>query len=519
VTPPLPDLETSSMTSTTRIRPADEHNAVLESHVHPPDWTNPTPEGRYNLVVVGAGTAGLVAAIGAAGLGARVALVERHLMGGDCLNVGCVPSKALIRAARAFAQVRDAVAYGVVVPEGTRVDFGAVMERMRRLRAGIAEHDSARRFTEAGVDVHIGDATFTGRDTLEVAGRTLRFKRACIATGARAALPPIEGLAEADPLTNETLFELTELPPRLAVIGGGPIGSEMAQAFARFGARVTLLEQADHVLAREDADAARLVQASMERDGVEILANSEVVKVEQRGDATVVHAERDGRTHACEVDRILVGVGRAPNVDGLGLEAAGVEYDERAGVTVDDRLRTSNPSIYAAGDVCSAYKFTHLADFHARLVLRNALFPGPGGKASALTLPWCTYTDPEVAHVGLDPQRAAERGIEVDTFDQPMAEVDRAILDGDTEGFVRIHVEKGKDRIVGATIVGRHAGELICEIGVAIVGGVGLGTVANTIHPYPTQAEAIRRAGDAYNRTRLTPFVAGLMKRWFAFTR
>lgn len=507
-----------SSNSAPLVTPGDEHNQRLLSNVHPPDWANPTPAGRYNLVVIGAGTAGLVTAAGAAGLGARVALVEKHLMGGDCLNVGCVPSKALLRAARAYAAVRDARAFGVEVGDGVRVDFPAVMERMRRLRALISPNDSVQRFRELGVDVFLGKGQFTGRDAVQVGDDTLRFKKAVIATGARAAAPPIPGLSEVDYLTNETIFSLTELPPRLAVIGAGPIGCEMSQAFARFGSRVSLLEAQSHILSREDADAARLVQESLGRDGVELLTESKIVEVRQQGDEKVVVYERSGERHEAAVDQILVGVGRAPNVEGLNLEAVGVDYDQRAGVTVDDHLRTTNPRIFAAGDICFPYKFTHTADFQARIVIQNALFFGRA-KASALTIPWCTYTEPEVAHVGLYAEQAIKQGMLIDTFTQSFADVDRAILDGEPEGFVRIHVRRGTDKIVGATIVGAHAGDMISEISLAIVGGLGLKTIAGTIHPYPTQAEAIRKVGDQYNRTRLTPRVKKLFATFMAWTR
>ena len=498
--------------------PEDAHNRALVEQVHPANWVNPEPAPSYNLVVIGGGTAGLVSAAGAAGLGAKVALVERHFLGGDCLNVGCVPSKGLISAARRAADVRDAGAFGVRVPEGVTVDFAAVMERMRRLRAEIAPNDGATRFRELGVDVFLGSGEFVGPDRVEVGEHTLRFKKAVIATGARASAPPIPGLDTIDYLTNETLFSLTELPARMVVIGAGPIGCEMAQSFARFGCRVTLLEMGEHVLPREDRAAALLVQEALAHDGVDLRTMTATKSVEQRGAEKLVHVEHAGVEESLAADAVLVAVGRAPNVK-LGLEAAGVRYDERKGVMVDDQLRTTNPNIFAAGDIASRYQFTHSADFLARIVIQNALFPGPKAKASALNVPWCTYTDPEVAHVGLDAAEAKTQGLEVEAFTVPMADVDRAILEGETAGYVEILTERGKDRIVGATIVARHAGEMIGELSVAMKGGVGLGTVANTMHPYPTQAEAIRRAGDLYNRTRVTPFVANLLKRWMAFTR
>jgi len=503
--------------SNSPVLPWDSHNQRLHSNVHPADWRNPTPVPRYNLVVIGGGTAGLVSAVGAAGLGAKVALIEKHFMGGDCLNVGCVPSKAIIRAARAAAGVREAAEFGVNVPAGTTIDFGKVMERMRRLRADISPHDSAKRFSELGVDVFLGAGKFTGSDTIEVGGQTLRFAKAVIATGARAAAPPIPGLKDVSYLTNETLFSLTELPKRLGIIGAGPIGCEMAQSFARFGSEVFLIEATHGILPREDQDAAAIVKAAMERDGVRLLCCGKDLKLAKSASRARFQVESHGKGYDVEVDQLLVAVGRAPNVEGLGLETVGVEFDKK-GVKVDDRLQTTNPRIYACGDICSPYQFTHAADFMARIVIQNALFKGRA-KARSLIIPWSTYTSPEIAHVGLYERDAKAKGIEVDTFTQELSKVDRAILDGETEGFVRVHVRKGTDEILGGTVVAAHAGELIGEVTLAMKGRLGLRTIAGTIHPYPTQAEAIRKTGDLYNRTRLTPLVKHLMQRWFAWQR
>ena len=500
------------------ILPRDQHNELLVSNVHPPDWVNPVPQGRYNLVVVGAGTAGLVTSMAAAGLGAKVALVERHLLGGDCLNVGCVPSKGLLAAAKTAATVRKADKYGIRVPGEVKVDFGAVMERMRRLRAGISRHDSARRYSEAGVDVFIGQGEFIDGHQLRVEDQVLNFKRAVIATGARTAGIPIPGLEEAGYLTNETVFSLTELPARLGVIGAGPIGCEMAQAFRRFGSEVHLLQRLPQILAREDRDAAAIVEQTLLEDGVNLVLNCSTRSVSAAGGEKIIEVECGGESRRIALDAILVGVGRAPNVEGLGLERAGVEYDQRRGVLVNDYLQTSNPMIYAAGDICNLHKFTHTADATARIVIQNALFLGRK-KASTLTIPWCTYTDPEIAHVGMYEKDAREQGLEVDTFVRELKDVDRAVLDGETAGFVKVHVKRGSDRILGATMVARNAGSMISELTLAMVAGAGLGTVAGTIHPYPTQAEAIKQVGDAYNRTRLTPFVKNLFNRWLAWTR
>ena len=507
------------MSTLIQLQPHDQHNQALEANVHPPDWANPTPTGRYNLVVIGAGTAGLVTAAGAAGLGAKVALVERELMGGDCLNVGCVPSKGLLSAARAARTVRYADEYGVHVSGGFSVDFTQVMDRMRKLRADISPADSAQRFRDLGVDVFLGQGSFTGSNTIQVGDQTLEFRRAVIATGARAQAPPIPGLDQVEYLTNESLFSLTELPKRIGIIGGGPIGCEMAQAFAHFGSEVFLIETHDGIMSREDPDAASIVQQSLSRDGVRFFFSAKDTKLEPADGGRVrVTLTADGQAHDEVVDKLLVAVGRAPNVDGLGLETVGVQYDSRTGVTVNDRLQTTNPQIYAAGDICSPYKFTHAADFMARTVIQNALFKGRA-KASSLTIPWATYTSPELAHVGLNPQEAEKQGIEIDTYTQEFAHVDRAILEGETEGFVRVHTKQGSGEIVGATIVATNAGDLIGEISLAMTHNLSLGKIASAIHPYPTQAEAIRKVGDQFNKTRLTPFVKGLFEKWLSWTR
>lgn len=497
--------------------PFHEHNRTLASNVHPPDWVNPDPAGRYNLVVLGAGTAGLVTAAGAAGLGARVALVERRLMGGDCLNVGCVPSKALIRAAHVASQVRRAGELGVRVGGDVEVDFVEVMERMRRLRAEISHDDSAARFRDLGVDVFIGDGRFEGPGVVSVGERRLSYKKAVIATGARASELPIQGLAEAGYLTNETIFSLTRLPRRLGVIGAGPIGCELAQAFARFGSEVFLVEALHGIMPREDPEASEIVAQQMRQDGVTIMCCGKNLEIRRQADGKHLVVDSHDEHYDIAVDEILVGVGRSPNVEGLNLESVGVEVGP-TGVKVNDRLQTTGKGIYAAGDICSAYKFTHSADAMARLVIQNALFFGRA-RASALTIPWCTYTAPEVAHVGLYEEEAKKKGLEVTTVQVPMSEVHRAVLDGETQGFVKVLLKAGSDRILGATVVAKGAGDLISELTLAMVAGKGLGTLAATIHPYPTRGELIKKAGDAYNRTRLTPGVKRLFERLMAWQR
>ncbi len=497
-------------------RPNDEYNRNLVGNVHPTEWKNPTPDARYNLVVIGAGTAGLVTAVGAAGLGAKVALVERSMMGGDCLNVGCVPSKGMISAARVAAAVKNAGRFGVNVPDDVRVDFTKVMERMRRLRAHISHNDSAARFRDLGVDVYFGQARFDDSSTVDVDGTKLKFKRAVIATGARAAAPPIPGLESVDYLTNETVFSLTELPQRLGIVGAGPIGCELAQTFAQLGSEVFLVESEHGVLPREDRQAAAIVQQAMLHDGVKLLCCGRKLEIKS-GDGIRLTVESHSKSYDEPIDQLLIAVGRAPNVEGLNLDAVNVAYDEK-GVTVNDHMQTTNARIYAAGDICSPYQFTHAADFMARIVIQNTLFKGRK-KSSDLTIPWSTYTSPEIAHVGLYEHEAIEQGIELDTYVQHFSDVDRAILEGDDEGFVKVHTKQGSDQILGATIVARNAGDMISEITLAMTHGLGLAKIGNSIHPYPTQAEAIRKLGDQYSRTRLTPFVKAAFHKWLAWTR
>ena len=498
--------------------PFDRHNQRLAANTHPDDYINPKPQGRYNLVVVGAGTAGLVTAAVAAGMGAKVALIEKALMGGDCLNVGCVPSKGVIEAARSVVAAQRSQRFGTRGTSAIQGDFRAAMERTRRLRADISAHDSVARFTGLGVDVFLGAARFRDPESIEVAGETLKFAKAVICTGARAAAPSIPGLDQVDYLTNESLFSLVEAPRRLGVIGAGPIGCEMAQAFSALGCEITLIETSGRVLPREDADASAVLEARFAEDGVLLEKSVRNLEVSSGPDGAVsLHYSRENQAKKVEVDRLLIAVGRKPNVEGLDLDKAGVEFTDQ-GVRIDDFFRTSNKRVFAAGDICSPYKFTHAADFMARSVIRNALF---GGRArhSKLIVPWTTYTAPEIAGVGLNQEGAERAGIDIDTFTQPMAEVDRAILEGETEGFARVYVRRGTDKIVGATIVAPNAGDMIGAVTLAMNHKIGLGAIASAIHPYPTQADAVRKLGDLYNRTRLTPAVAKLFRWWLHWTR
>jgi pyruvate/2-oxoglutarate dehydrogenase complex dihydrolipoamide dehydrogenase (E3) component len=488
----------------------DEHDRRLLDHVRPAHFRNPSPAPKYDLVVIGGGTAGLVCAASAAGLGARVALVERLRLGGDCLNTGCVPSKAMLRSARVAAESRLGATLGI--QSSAQPDFAAVMARMRARRADLAPADSAGRFASLGVDVFFGAAAFSSPRSVTVAASEdaparseLRFGKAVIATGSRAAVPKIPGLAGTPFLTNETVFDLTVQPRELVIIGAGASGCELAQAFARLGTRVTLIESSTQVMPREDPDAAALVEARLRADGVDVLLKTQVTAARWTANRFVL--EHDART--TWADAVLVATGRAPCVESLGLEAAAVGYSPE-GITVDDRLRTSNPRVFAAGDVCSKYKFTHAADAMARIVVRNALFFGRA-RMSSLVIPWCTFTSPEVGHVGKTGEEAAANGADAITI--PLSSVDRAVVDEATDGFVRIHHRQG--RISGATIVAPDAGELVSAIALAMRYGGTLADLSAAVFPYPTLSVALRQAGDAYRRTSLTPTVKNMLRYYF----
>ena len=491
----------------TKISPMDVYDQQLIDYVHPPDWVNPEPAAVYDLVVIGAGTAGLVVAAGAAGLGLglKVALVERNLMGGDCLNFGCVPSKTIIRSSRIVGEIWRGQELGIRA-DRVEIDFGAVMERMRRIRAEISHADSATRFQELGVDVFLGDGKFASQDTITVADRILKFKKAVIATGARAATPQIPGLAEAGYLTNETVFSLIERPQRLAIIGGGPVGCELAQTFQRLGCEVVLLHRGSQILSKEDPEAATILQQVLIKEGVNLILDCQLQQVMATPQGKTITYSTNDRTDTITVDEILVSAGRTPNIESLDLAQVGVDYDHQ-GIKVNDYLQTTNPKIYAAGDICMKWQFTHAADAAARIVIKNTLFSPFGlskSKLSNLVMPWVTYTDPEIAHVGLSKADAQAQGLQVGTIKIEMSSVDRAITDGETNGFLQIIHRQGSDEILGATIVASHAGEIISELTTAMVNKIGLSKLSSVIHPYPTQADCIKKAADAYRRTLLT---------------
>ena len=497
--------------------PEDAYNQELIQNVHPPRWENPLPKGRYNLVVIGAGTAGLVSAGGAAALGARVALIERHLMGGDCTNYGCVPSKAMIRSARVAYATQGAPEFGIRLQGGSEINFDEVMERMRRLRARISTNDSAERLSGLGADVYFGDARFANKNTVEVNGSRLSFAKVIVATGGRPAEPSVPGLREIGFYTNETIFSLPRRPRTLLVIGMGPIGCELAQTFRRLGSEVVMLGRGSRLLPRDDADAAGILRRRFEHEGVRLVFGAKLLRTENCGGNKQIIFERGQGEEQVTGDEILVAVGRRPSIEGLNLKAAGVKWNEQ-GIQVDARLRTSNPDIYAAGDVCSAYKFTHAAEAMARVALQNALFLGRK-KMSDLVIPWCTYTDPEIAHVGITDEEAKTKASSVAVFTKELADVDRAILDGETEGFVRLYINRHDTRLVGATLVGSHAGESIGEAVLAMIRRLKIGDLGAVIHPYPTQADALKRTAELHLRSRLKPWMRRVLEKYFRLRR
>ena len=483
--------------ATSRAKP-DEEQTFL-SRVRPEDWENPEPRSGYDFAIVGAGPAGLAAAESAARLGFSVVLIERNRLGGNSLNVGSVPSKAIIRSARVYGTILDAEEFGAPVPNEPALEFGKVMARMRRIRMRISEHHSVHGLAELGIDIFFGSARFDSTDALLVGDTRLHFKKALIATGARPRAPDISGLDETGYRTSATIFELTALPKRLAVIGGGPLGCELAQAFCRLGSHVTIVQNDAKFLPREERDAAEILSRSLARDGVEIRLNTTVVGARRDGGAKTLHIVNSGNESEIQADEVLLSIGRVPNVEELGLESAGVDFDTDQGIRVDDFLCSTNPNVYAAGDVCLELRFTNAAQSSACMAVQNALMKMQQRKSGA-TVPWCTYCDPEIAHIGLHVWEARQQSIPIKSFTVMMHDVDRSITDGQNTGFVKIHTAEGSDRILGATIVASRASELINEMAVVMNAGIGMKALAAVVHTYPAQSEAIMLAAQAYKR-------------------
>jgi pyruvate/2-oxoglutarate dehydrogenase complex dihydrolipoamide dehydrogenase (E3) component len=479
-------------------------------------WKRPRRFER-NLVVIGAGSAGLVAAYIAAAVKARVTLVEKHRMGGDCLNTGCVPSKALLRSARLLADMRRGREFGLRSARA-EFDFAEVMERVQRVIRAVAPHDSVERYTELGVECIAGEAKITSPWTVQIdGGRTLSTRAIVIAAGARPLVPPIPGIENARVVTSDTVWQLRELPPRLVVLGGGPIGCELAQAFARFGSHVTQVEMLPRILSREDPEVSQLVREQFAAEGIDVRTGYRAVRVDP-GRALV--CEHEGREERFEFDVLLCALGRVPNTAGYGLEELGIPVTKARTVETNEYLQTLYPNIYACGDVAGPYQFTHTASHQAWYAAVNALFsPLRRFRADYSVIPWATFTEPEVARVGLNETEAKEKGVGYEATVYGIDELDRAIVDEAARGMVKVLTQPGSDRILGATIVGEHAGDLLIEFITAMKHGIGLNKILGTIHIYPTMAEASKYAAGAWKRAHAPQRVLSHLERFHAWMR
>lgn len=480
-----------------RTRSSDD--TLFSRRVRPQDWRNPQPKDLYDLVIIGAGPAGIAAAEYAARRGFSVALVERTALGGDTLHTGSVPSKALIRTAHVYDAMRDADEFGAPLPEQPALDFAAALARMRRIRTRISVYHSADELAALGIDIFFGTARFAGSNRLCIDKTLLPFRKALIATGARPKIPDIPGLEQAGYQTSSTIFDVKELPKRLVVIGGGPLGCELAQAFCRLGSHVTIVQNNPKFLPREERDAAEILNWSMARDGMEIRLNTIITAARRDGDTKILETLNNEMRGEIAADEILVCTGRLPNIETLDLAAASIASNPRRGITVDEFLCSSNPDVYAAGDACLPLKFTNAAQSSARIAAANALTQG-GRKHDNSVIPWCTYCSPEIAHIGLQVWDARRQSIPIKSYTVMLNDIDRAITDGEETGFVKIHIAEGTDRILGATIVASHASELINEIAVIMSTGIGMTALAEVIHTYPAQSGAILQAAQAYRR-------------------
>ncbi len=472
----------------------------------------------YDLIVIGGGAAGLTASGMGATFGAKTLMIERARLGGDCTWTGCVPSKTLLKSAGIAHHLRNAGRFGLS-DAPVRVDFARVMTHLRAVRQAVYEEaDAPEIYEKMGVEVRTGAARFLDAHTVEIARdggsdrATGRFF--VIAAGASAFVPPIDGLKETPHLTNETLFELDALPGRLAVVGGGPIGTEMAQAFARLGSEVTVIDMLPRLLARDDEELAALLRETLEAEGVRCVLGAGVKRIVREGGEVVITVEREGARREVRADAVLMATGRRANVDGLGLEAAGVAFT-RHGVTVNDRCRTNHRHIYAVGDVTGRYQFTHMSEHMARVAVTNALLKIPM-KIDTKHVPWVTYTDPELAHVGATEAALAGRGTPFEVFRFPFSKIDRAVTDVETTGWIKVFAKKN-GRILGASILGASAGEMIGELALAMRNGVTLRQIADTIHPYPTYGLGVRRAADQWYVRRQSPTLVRILQKLFRY--
>lgn len=470
-------------------------------------------KAEFDICVVGGGAAGLVVAAGAATLGAKVALVEKYALGGDCLRYGCVPSKALLQCAKVAETMRKAGQFGIK-PCNPEIDLASVMDRVQRVIRAVERNDSPERFRALGVELIFAPGRFTSRTTLAAGERTITARNFVLATGSRAAIPDLRGLDEVPYLTNENVFSLREPVPSLIVLGGGPIGVEMAQAFARLGSRVYLVNRGRQILANEDEDLAKVVADRITTEGVELLHGYSTVRVEKNDhDIRLWLVAPDGSERQLRATHLLLATGRRPNIDKLGLEQAGVEL-EHGRIVSDSHLRTTNRHIYVCGDAAGGYQFTHVAEHHAGVVLRNALLHLPA-TVETRVIPWCTFTDPELARVGMSENEARAAGVACRAHTFPFSDIDRAQTDGSTEGFIKILTDP-RGRLLGAAIVGPHAGELIHEYALAMASGLKLSNLSEMLHVYPTLSQINRRVDEKRRKQALTPVVRKWIKRLFS---
>lgn len=472
-----------------------------------------------NIVVIGGGSAGLVSAIIAVGAKAKTILIEKHKMGGDCLNTGCVPSKSIIRSGRIMSYIQRAREFGIERASG-EVDFAAVMERVQGIIKTIEPHDSVERFTSLGVECITGEAKITSPYTVEVNGRTITTRSIIIATGARPLVPPIPGLDEIDYLTSDSVWDLRELPRRLLVVGGGPIGCELSQAFNNLGAEVTQVDMAPRIMPREDKEVSAAVAARFASDGITVLTNHRLQKFGKDESGGFMEAEHEGTTVRVEFDKVILAIGRKANVEGFGLEALNMSLTPQGTIEIDKAMRTVYPNIYACGDVAGPYQFTHMASFQAFFASINSLLGGWWSlKAKYNVVPWATFTDPEVARVGLSESEAKEQGIAYEVTRYDMDHLDRALADGEAHGFIKVLTVPGKDKMLGVTIVGYHAGELIGEFVFAMTHGMGLKSIAAVTHIYPTLLEANKFSANVWRNARLPEKYFPLMEKFFRWQR
>lgn len=473
----------------------------------------------FDMIVIGGGAAGLTASGIAASFGAKTLMIERHRLGGDCTWTGCVPSKTLLKAATVAHQMRHASHYGLADQE-PRFDFGALMNHLRSVRQKVYEDaDAPEIFEEMGVEVRHGAARFLDAHTLALDGKDgtaqITGRYFIIAAGARPSVPPIDGLAEVPYLTTETLFELTEQPAHLAIVGGGPIGTEMAQAFRRLGSRVTVIDRNRGILQKDDPELTEMLHQVLVDEGVSYVFNASVNTVASSRGQVIIDVAQEGQTHTIEADMLLLATGRHPNLDALALDAAGITYTDK-GITVNDRCRTNQRHIFAVGDVTGRYQFTHMSEHMAKVAASNALYKLPL-KIDTRHVPWCTYTDPELAHIGAREQDLQQDGTSYHTYRFPYSKVDRAITEGKTTGLIKVFAKRWNGKILGATILGAGAGDLICEYAVAMKNSVTLREIADTIHPYPTYGLAARRAADQWYVQKQSPTLVRIMQKLFGY--